>query len=426
MGFRYENWKQDPTEKNLINTNRSSFQGQTMANSFLILALIAVVVSAAPPTFEYHNSPLISGMRVHPVYVGSFEFKTQIEDFLDGYLKSSAFYSLNQYSVPPDNVIGWGARDTSYDATYCPENSKNPCGIINANSYRSDTWKLLANFMTKSITSNPYTGRRQFFPIFFGKEYDASFKNCAELTAMHGQMKVWNDLVYYAFFPYCSYKTCVGCTRIGNQNGFTAQVDGYTVALAHEIIDAVTNPSTQSGWVAYDWPGNAVAEIADPCDHQAAVFRATVKGKSMDLYTQKYWSVLDNACVSASTKVATPAYVSPPPIPNPNNRPKPSKLMPYLGDGKTGCKFNEKEFSRVPYKFVKDDGYGLAQYCFNNSTGIDGKPGFTTYYGCNSDNCDASMPICEDVNPNAPYTWEPCCVVNISFGEFSCPLWPWP
>ncbi|KAI9345026.1 hypothetical protein BDR26DRAFT_172734 [Obelidium mucronatum] len=348
--------------------------------------------------------------------------------FLDAYLRSPSFGGLNQYNVSASNYIGYGGLDRSYNATFCPETSKTLCGIINEGSYRSDAWKLLANFFTKS-SQGPFTGRTQFFPMFFGKEYDASFKDCKEMTAMHGQLKVYNDLVYYSFHPYCSYKTCVGCNRNGTQNGFNRQVDGYTVALSHEIVDAVTNPSTQNGWVSYDFPGNAIAELADPCDHQAATFTSYVNGSPLSFYAQKYWSEKDKDCVltPSPTKFVIPPYSGPPPpVPNPNNRPRPSKLMPYLGDGKTGCRFNGAQFPKLPYKYVMDDGTGLAQYCFDNSTGIDGKPGFTTYYGCNSDNCDPSMPICETVNPNAPYTWEPCCVVNISFGEFSCPFWPWP
>ncbi|KAJ3004422.1 UNVERIFIED_CONTAM: hypothetical protein HDU68_005122 [Siphonaria sp. JEL0065] len=367
-----------------------------------LLATTYLVVSVAATAFpaSWFGGPIIKNPRVYPVYIGSFEYKTQVEKFLTAYMKSQSFGGLNQYNINSTMKIGYGAFDRGYNATFCPESSKTPCGTVTAAQSSLDIQKLLSNFFQKS-TQGPYPGPTQIYTLFFGKEYDAAFYNCQGYISYHGYMLYGgsNVPVWYSVHPHCA---------VTKNSCSTNPVSALTCALSHEIIETVTNPMAPnlSAW-GTSTASNPLIEIADEiCDHQGASF-----SDSTGTYVaQKYWSNADKACVLVPTKYTPPPYVPPPPLPSPSPSPSPVAIMPYIGEGNHAC---GTPWPRPPTLVA--DVNGVTKYCFANAMNDVGTVGYMTYDACSAwdVDCNTSFAACDE-------SGYPCCIGWSAFDPYNC------
>ena len=198
------------------------------------------------PRLTYRNGPLLTGVEVFTIFLGSAWQKAQaalvgeINHFFDFILTSPLLTQLSEYSVP-GKQIGAGTRTGSLTLVQPP-------------LHQSVSDKAIQHMLQQEISTNtavPHPTPNTLYFIYLPPRVRVIQGGSASCQAFCGYHNDISGAIFYAVMPFPGCKGCVG--------GLST-LDAITSTSSHELCEAITDPIPGTGW--YD---DVNGEIGDIC-----------------------------------------------------------------------------------------------------------------------------------------------------------------
>jgi alpha-tubulin suppressor-like RCC1 family protein len=254
---------------------------------------------------QYRGGPVMPSVTTYTIYwePGSQVTTSQYKNLVDGFLENVAADSgrtTNLFGVTPQYEDSEGDQ-----VTYAERFGER---IIDTNSYPTSACKAPKHQLClndseietelERATSGLPTGLRTLYILLLpsGVQFCSSHSGCSfgqnSMTcAYHWADKALNQPLVYAVVPF-QYGKCLK-KEYPNEK----QADGAIDQIAHESIEAITDPIVGTAWA------NGNGEIADACKNEFGAVSGK-KGKEYNqvingahYYVQEMWSNRQDACV---------------------------------------------------------------------------------------------------------------------------------
>ncbi|KAJ3308921.1 hypothetical protein HDV04_000605 [Boothiomyces sp. JEL0838] len=224
---------------------------------------------------QYHGGPVIHSAQVVPVLLGpnptSFPYYKSIQHYYAQIMNSPYIDMLNEYNNKTKIIRGkaWTPQYIFTDkSTFDDNDIMNSLGAM----VKRGTIKPSVNTIY-AVHASPGVA------ITF-----SGLESCKTFCAYHSNMGLDDgSTLIYTVIPDTDCALC---------GGFYNNYNNFGMMASHELVEAITNPDTASGW--YAGTSDVQDEIGDICAWQLG----TIKGSDGINYpVQKIWSNQKQACI---------------------------------------------------------------------------------------------------------------------------------
>ncbi|KAI8607879.1 hypothetical protein BC830DRAFT_1174904 [Chytriomyces sp. MP71] len=233
-----------------------------------------------------YGGPVIKNVEVHPIFYGSANYQSNINQFYAGITQSTWYDILAQYNVGRGSAVA-GLSQTATLSSLDDVNDIQP---------------FLTNLVQQgTITPNANT----YYPIHFAPGVSITqggSASCQVFCAYHGtidisSLNVGTQYLYYGVIPDQGGSCAGGCGS--NPSTMNNMFSVASHELAEAATDAAVGVATGSALgPPLAWYDGTNGEIGDICNAQQGT---TVGGDGQTYVIQKQWSNAANACVAAGS-----------------------------------------------------------------------------------------------------------------------------
>ena len=226
--------------------------------------------ATAPPQLTYRGGPLLTNVKVYPIFWGSAwhgsqsQLMTHITDFFKFVLTSPLLDQMAEYNTP-QLKIGHGSLVGTTVLT-----SPGPPKTTTDTAVRH----MLQNQISLGHPV-PKPDANTLYFVYLPPGVTVVQGGSKSCQAFCGYHNAFSNQIFYAVMPYPG---CTGCT------GGLNVLDALTSTSSHELCEAITDPIPGQGW--YD---DANGEIGDIC--------AWTTKKIGQWTVQQEWSNQQNKCI---------------------------------------------------------------------------------------------------------------------------------
>ena len=252
--------------------------------------------------------PLLQNIKIVSVYWGSAiaqDFRTKMESFYKGFATSQFFQWLNEYDIGNRHI---GAGSFVKGVQISPTVTNNP---IDDDQIKSELGRNIDNGTLpapETVNSiyvvhlpsgvDVFNGAKEYACSIAPPKYGADPKGTS-FCAYHGMTTSPKGARFaYAVVPDLSASNCSCYNSLSNTftdasswgTGAGQTIDWTTRAVSHEMVEAITDADTSTGWREASTGGN---EVGDICNGIAG----TISTKEGYFAVQKEWSASKSTCL---------------------------------------------------------------------------------------------------------------------------------
>ncbi|KAH8552100.1 phosphate-induced protein 1 [Umbelopsis sp. PMI_123] len=245
--------------------------------------------STATVPIEYHGGPIMTGnITVYPIFYGSWTStqKDIVNTFING-LSATTWWNIEKtYTDSSGNAVtGPVLNGTSYDDNYSQGTSFDDSGIQN----------IVINALSEGLPNDT----NGIYAVLTSGDVSETAGFCTQYCGWHTYANINGNVIKYLFAGRADAcpSSCITSTNLGSSPNGDVPVDGMISVLAHEIVEAGSDPELNA------WMDASGQENADKCAWTFGTTQNAIAGSQYNIVAggrqyliQQNWSAADQQC----------------------------------------------------------------------------------------------------------------------------------
>jgi hypothetical protein len=309
--------------------------GPSATNEQAIVIRPPLPLPPQPQGVGYQGGTLIQTPQVVVVFWGpsvASQVVANAPDFYATVVNSHYVDWLDEYdTTSPAQSIHRGTFAGSYTIT--PASNKSPlCEDCQTGTPGEHDVGAELSHQIVDLHTLPAPGPNTIYAVHFPAGISIQYQteaSCGNFNGVHesAPTPAGSGTLYYAMLPDFFSQPVGGGNNACDYDPNLSAFQNFTVAAGHELLETITDPDDNTGWIDPTPSGAGGGEIADICSWSALIENGTVPAAdSLDIYTtilshgvpgtrytlQRAWSQRRQECVAGPTSdLANPFDASP-------------------------------------------------------------------------------------------------------------------